>query len=155
MCLLDEVTDWDATTIRCVAGSHRSLRHPLRTSHGLSSAIGVEYAAQAMAVHAALTHGESVRPHDPHGTAPDPGHGTNPAAPASHGVIASIRDTTLHVGFIDVFPEDLVITASIQSGDSGGAIYAYTIDAGPQRLIDGRAAVMFVAGQASRPESSR
>ena len=54
MCLLDEVVSWDAARISCRAVSHRDPDHPLRAHGRLGVACGVEYAAQAMAVHGAL-----------------------------------------------------------------------------------------------------
>src|SRR5580658_11189609 len=54
MCLLDEVLSWDATRIRCRSATHRSPDNPLRQHGRLGAACGIEYAAQAMAVHGAL-----------------------------------------------------------------------------------------------------
>src|SRR5271156_1476932 len=54
MCLLDEVLSWDATRIRCRSASHRTGDNPLRSHGRLGAACGIEYAAQAMAVHGAL-----------------------------------------------------------------------------------------------------
>ena len=54
MCLLDEVLSWDAAHIRCRSASHTSASNPLRLHGRLGAACGIEYAAQAMAVHGAL-----------------------------------------------------------------------------------------------------
>src|ERR1700752_1268025 len=54
MCLLDEVLSWDAMRIRCRSSSHRATDNPLRAHGRLGAACGIEYAAQAMAVHGAL-----------------------------------------------------------------------------------------------------
>src|SRR6478672_10306008 len=54
MCLLDEVLSWDAARIRCRSSSHRATDNPLRAHGRLGAACGIEYAAQAMAVHGAL-----------------------------------------------------------------------------------------------------
>jgi predicted hotdog family 3-hydroxylacyl-ACP dehydratase len=54
MCLLDRVVHWDSQRIHCRASSHRSADNPLRSRDQLSAACGIEYAAQAMAVHGAL-----------------------------------------------------------------------------------------------------
>ena len=59
MCLLDEVIAWDAHTIRCRSGGHRAADNPLRAQGRLGIACGIEYAAQAMAVHGALAAGGS------------------------------------------------------------------------------------------------
>jgi predicted hotdog family 3-hydroxylacyl-ACP dehydratase len=55
MVLLDRVDSWDAQTIRCSAQSHLALDNPLRQDGILSIYTGVEYAAQAQALHARLT----------------------------------------------------------------------------------------------------
>ena len=54
MCLLDEVLNWDATQIRCRSATHRTTDNPLRAHGRLGAVCGIEYAAQAMAVHGAL-----------------------------------------------------------------------------------------------------
>src|SRR5256886_11224671 len=54
MGLLDEVLSWDATRIRCRSATRRSPDNPLRLHGRLGAACGIEYAAQAMAVHGAL-----------------------------------------------------------------------------------------------------
>ncbi len=50
MCLLDAVIAWDATTIACLASSHRTPANPLAVRGRLEAVCGVEYAAQAMAL---------------------------------------------------------------------------------------------------------
>ena len=54
MCLLDCVETWDEERIHCRASSHRAMDNPLRVCERLGTACGIEYAAQAMAVHGAL-----------------------------------------------------------------------------------------------------
>jgi len=54
MCLLDRVLGWDERHIECAAESHRDADNPLRERGGLPVWAGVEYAAQAAAVHGAL-----------------------------------------------------------------------------------------------------
>ena len=61
MSLLNEVLKWDEDHIICLANSHRSKHNPLRNENALSSVCGVEYAAQAMAVHGALSTGDQMR----------------------------------------------------------------------------------------------
>ncbi len=76
MCLLDAVRFWDETTIVCTASSHHHPDNPLASHGTLDAVCGIEYAAQAMAVHGALT-----------ATA-----GRRPAA----GYLASVREVTCH-----------------------------------------------------------
>ena len=55
MCLLHAVESWDSSGIVCVAVSHCDHDNPLRRTDRLNSICGLEYAAQAMAVHVGLT----------------------------------------------------------------------------------------------------
>ncbi len=58
MCLLDAVRDWSAEAITCTATSHTDPANPLRADGRLGAANGIEYAAQAMAIHGALLAGQ-------------------------------------------------------------------------------------------------
>ncbi|MDD3577131.1 MAG: 3-hydroxylacyl-ACP dehydratase, partial [Halothiobacillus sp.] len=62
MCLLDRVIDWDEQKIECSAISHQAMDNPLRRNNRLGAAIGIEYAAQAMAVHGALLAARETAP---------------------------------------------------------------------------------------------
>lgn len=54
MCLLDEIDYWDQNKIQSSSRSHLSEHHPLRVRGCLSIVHGIEYGAQAMAVHGGL-----------------------------------------------------------------------------------------------------
>jgi predicted hotdog family 3-hydroxylacyl-ACP dehydratase len=123
MCLLDEVMEWDAQHIRCRSGTHRQPDHPLRSQGRLGVACGIEYAAQAMAVHGALA-----------------GKRRSDA-----GFLASLRDVRLHVLRLDDIESDLICDALLVAGDQGSALYEFAIgsEAERQRLLSGRATVVF------------
>jgi len=121
MCLLDHVAAHDAQQVRCIARSHRSPDNPLRAHGRLAAACGIEYAAQAMAVHGALlAAGAEPRP----------------------GFLASVRGAVLHVGRLDDIDDDLVVEAARVTGDSGTVLYDFTLHAGGRLLIEGRAAIV-------------
>ena len=61
MCLLDRVVDWSDSRIACAATSHAAPANPLRADGRLGAANGIEYAAQAMAIHGALLRSEERR----------------------------------------------------------------------------------------------
>ncbi len=82
MCLLEEVVAWDTSRICCRTSSHRNPQHPLRDATGLPVASGIEYAAQAIAVHGGLLAA--------HSSAPAPAF----RAPAA-GYLANAKDVTL------------------------------------------------------------
>ena len=131
MCLLDRVLDWDDTTIRCNAISHRDRNHPLRAHGRLSAACGIEYAAQAMAVHGALV------------AANAPGL----AAPAPRmGMLTSVRGVELHVTQLDDIDADLLIEARRVAGDLRAIAYEFTLRAGDRELLAGRATVILDVG---------
>lgn len=123
MCLIAEVLDWNETSIRCRSASHRSAHHPL-SEHGLLHAVcGVEYAAQAAALHGGLLSRQA-------GTA---------AAP---GFLAGLREVRLRRTRLDDLEEDLIIVVACQWADRGGLVYEFTVDAGRQRIVDGRLAII-------------
>lgn len=123
MCLLESVVHWDSQRIQCRASSHRSADNPLRSRNQLGSACGIEYAAQAMAVHGALL---------------APADGTRPHA----GFLVSVRGTTLHVPRLDNIGPDLDIEAVCLSSNDDNILYQFSLHAGGRLLLDGRAAVV-------------
>ena len=130
MCLLDAVLAWDSGQIHCRASSHRQPDNPLRAAARLGAACGIEYAAQAMAVHGALL--------APEGAPPRPGY------------LASVRSVQLAVDRLDDLPQDLDIVAERLSGDEHNILYLFRVEHAGDLLLSGRAAVMLVA----QPESS-
>jgi predicted hotdog family 3-hydroxylacyl-ACP dehydratase len=134
MCLLDRVLQWDAESIRCEATSHSLPDHPLRAHGRLGAACGVEYAAQAMAVHGALLAERSCA-----------NVGTDaPPAPRA-GYLAGVRGVTLHVERLDTIAEPLTIDAQRMTGDDNTVIYGFSVKAGAQVLVSGRAVVVLDA----------
>jgi predicted hotdog family 3-hydroxylacyl-ACP dehydratase len=131
MCLLDEVIEWDARHVRCRSGTHRSPDHPLRSRGRLGIACGIEYAAQAMAVHGALAGGA-------------------PEARPESGFLASLRDVRLHVLRLDDIESDLYCEAALIAGDGSSALYEFALSCDAKlldskRLLSGRATVIFDA----------
>ena len=120
MCLLEEVLSCDDERIACRAVSHRDAANPLRESGELHAVCGVEYAAQAMAIHGALCGGCDVAP----------------------GVLAGVREVHLAVERLDDVHEDLVVTARRLVGDRTRLLYEFTIAAGAREIVRGRATVI-------------
>lgn len=123
MCLLEAVTEWDEAHIVCRASSHHKLDNPLRANQQLGAVCGIEYAAQAMAVHGALL-------------AP-PDH-----AVARVGYLVSVRGTRLHVLRLDDIADDLAIEATCITRSANNILYQFNIRAAGQILLTGRAAVV-------------
>ncbi|WP_412103162.1 3-hydroxylacyl-ACP dehydratase [Polaromonas sp. SM01] len=135
MCLLDAVTSWDHSHIQCQANSHNAHYHPLRAYGRLGAACGVEYAAQAMAVHGALV-AESLT----EGSA---------NIPPRVGYLASMRSVTLHVDRLDTVTGPLTVSAERITGDDNTVLYNFKVQAGAQTLLSGRAVVVLDAAALS------
>ena len=126
MCLLDEVLEWDAESVRCLSHRFAAPDNPLRRADGtLGTACGIEIAAQAMALHGRLT--------APSGGPPIPGY------------LVSLRDVNLATPTLDS-TGPLTISATRLLGDAGSASYAFTITGEGADLLTGRATVLFGAG---------
>ena len=122
MCLLDRVLAWDAQRFVCSASSHRDANNPLRQFDRLGAACGIEYAAQAMAVHGAL-----AAPLE---------------APPRPGMLVSVRAVQLHATRIDDLVADLTVNAERISGDASMLLYQFSVHAADRLLLEGRASVL-------------
>jgi len=139
MCLLERLESWDGDSIICIATSHRDADNPLRRGGRLHAVAGVEYAAQAMALHGNLLSAT---------TAMDGGSAENAGAvfrPPAMGYLASVRDLKLDLDDLGTVAEDLRVTARRLSGDASGFIYEFEIRAGARALLSGRLAAKLLA----------
>jgi predicted hotdog family 3-hydroxylacyl-ACP dehydratase len=125
MCLLEGVLDWDARRIVCRAASHRDPANPLRVAGILPAACGIEYGAQAMAVHGALL--------DARGAA------------LGRGYLASVRAVKLHAARLDDVEGPLRVSAERLSGEGDHILYAFSVAGDAGELVGGRAAVVLDA----------
>ena len=123
MCLLDGVLDWDLNGIRCVSAAHRSSGNPLRSHGRLAAACGIEFAAQAMAVHGALLQPDSQRGRQ-------------------FGYLASVRGVELYVGRLDDVADDLIASAGQLGGDGVSVLYRFSLHGGHRLLLEGRATIV-------------
>ena len=125
MCLLAGVTQWDATHISCTAHSHRNPDNPLAHHGRLHALSGIEFAAQAMAVHGGLTGLVGRRPRA--------------------GLLVSVRDAVARVQYLSDFAQDLQIEAEQLMAGDNGVTYSFSIHAGDRELLAGRATVVLDA----------
>jgi predicted hotdog family 3-hydroxylacyl-ACP dehydratase len=139
MCLLDEVLDWNAQHIRCRTATHRAPDNPLRSHGRLGIACGIEYAAQAMALHGALAGGAAEGAAD---AAVDAFAGGS----ARVGLLASVRDVRLMVLRLDDIVSDLICEVTHLAGDSRTALYEFALRDRDRSLLSGRASVILDAG---------
>jgi predicted hotdog family 3-hydroxylacyl-ACP dehydratase len=122
MCLLEEVLEWDENAIACRAVSHRDSANPLRNPDGLSAIVGVEYAAQAVAVHGGLSTEKLT----------------------GRGYLAALRDVVCSVERLDTERADLVVSATRVAAESGRLLYDFRIEGGGRELLRGRLSVVLV-----------
>jgi predicted hotdog family 3-hydroxylacyl-ACP dehydratase len=126
MCLLAAVVGWSQDLISCRAVSHVDPANPLRAEGRLGAASGIEYAAQAMALHGALLAGVADGPRQ--------------------GYLTSVRGVRLHVARLDDLPGELDVRAERISGDADHVLYRFSVSHAGDRLVEGRAAVILDAG---------
>ena len=129
MCLIDNVIGWDAGAIRCVTQTHVQGDNPLRAQGRLGALCGIEYAAQAMAIHGAILHWGNAAPGDPCGPV--------------QGYLAALRDVQSLVERLDDLAPELEIAAVRFAALAGGAIYDYEIRHATRTLQTGRLTLKF------------
>jgi predicted hotdog family 3-hydroxylacyl-ACP dehydratase len=122
MLLLDGVLFWDADRIQCVSRTHRDPHNPLRSEEQLPALCGIEYAAQAMAIHGALA-------------------GSVESAPRA-GYLASLREVVCRARRLDNLDGDLVVGAERLMGEESRVIYSFEVRVGDTDVLRGRAAVV-------------
>jgi predicted hotdog family 3-hydroxylacyl-ACP dehydratase len=138
MCLLDEVLSWDATRISCRSSTHRAADNPLRAHGRLGAACGIEYAAQAMAVHGALVAASAP-------LASTVATSVRGSIGTALGYLASVRNVVLYVARLDDLESDLIASAERITGDGHTVLYEFSVWNAAQPLLSGRAGIVFEA----------
>jgi predicted hotdog family 3-hydroxylacyl-ACP dehydratase len=148
MCLLDEVLSWDAAHIRCRSSSHRAADNPLRAHGRLGAACGIEYAAQAMAVHGALVAASAP-------LASTVSTSIRRSIGEAVGYLASVRNVALHVARLDDLQSDLIAAAERITGDGRTVLYEFSVWGAVRLLLSGRASIVLDAASATSPGPRR
>jgi predicted hotdog family 3-hydroxylacyl-ACP dehydratase len=130
MCLLDEVTRWDARSIRAASRTHLAADNPLRSAGGIPALSAVEYAAQAMAAHGALAGSIDGRPRA--------------------GYLVSLRGVACTVASLDGLEGDLTVDAEHVAGDAERVMYAFRVAVGDREVLSGKATVVLDAAPVER-----
>ncbi|WP_308389620.1 hypothetical protein [Acidithiobacillus sp. AMEEHan] len=124
MCLLDEVLEWDADTLSAVSQRYQHANNPLRrcdATFGTASAI--EIAAQAMALHGALTASLAESP--------------------SPGYLVSLRNVHIEAPVLTDALGPLQILVRRHESSIAGARYSFLISAAANPRVSGLAMVIF------------
>lgn len=124
MCLLEQVSHWDEHSITCRSHSHRFEDNPLRNTDCLPVEAGIEYAAQAMAIHGALQAREQA-----------------PGAEPRVGYLAVLSKVEWRVQRLDDLAAELEISARCLAATATGSHYQFNVTAAGQTLISGQALV--------------
>ena len=122
MVLIDRVCHWDSHTIACRASSHRSADNPLWCGGRLSIYAGLEYAAQAMAAHAKLVADAEETPR--------------------RGFLATASKIAAHTDRLDSISAELDIKATQMVSNGDSSLYAFTISAVGDVLLEGELMVV-------------
>lgn len=130
MVLLDEVVHWNEAGLRARTRSHLNADNPLRDACGLHIVCGIEYAAQAMALHGALCSTRS----------PENGPGR-----ARVGLLANVRDVRFLARRLDEDATDLIVDVRPIASSLQAAIYEFAASSLRRELLAGRATVVFDA----------
>ena len=136
MSLLDEIIAADETTLTAQAVSHRDADNPLRIDGKIAMVNGVEYAAQAMAVHGSLMLEKRQAVNKEQLEVPQ-------------GYIATLRNIELNVPYFpeaDSSSEPLLIKVAQLMSDVNGFTYQFDIHCEQKLLISGRITVFLVHG---------
>lgn len=121
MCLLDGVLDCDDTRIRCRSRTHLAHDNPLRAAGRLGAACAVEYAAQAVALHAAALRAQRG------------------VAGRVQGMLAAVRELQLLTGRLDEPAHgELDIQCTRTAAVAQGLAYDFRVDGRSGALALGR-----------------
>lgn len=121
MCLLRRVHAFDDAMIECRVDSHKDAANPLRNAAGLPVSAGIEYAAQAMAAHGALSARDGSRPRS--------------------GYLAVLSRVEWFCERLDDLPGELTVIAHRLASSSQGSNYRFQLVHEEQSLLEGQAVV--------------
>ena len=124
MCLLHRVLHWDECSIRCTAISHRDPDNPLRVAGGLATLAGIEYAAQAAAVHGSLL---------------------NATKEPRNGVLAALKNVITTREWLHDATDEIVVETILLHSDPSGGIFTFAIFGGAERALSGQFTLMYLA----------
>ena len=122
MCLLSGVTQFNETHIMCTAESHLDPCNPLAHNGKIRTLNGIEFAAQAMAVHGGLTGLVDKRPRA--------------------GLLVSVRDVVAHTEYLSDSAETLHIEAEQMMAENNSVCYNFRLHTRDKELLRGRATVI-------------
>lgn len=130
MSLLHEVVNSDQKSLLATAISHLDADNPLRLKGKIAMINGIEYAAQAMAIHGSLL-SEWSKPAE------------LPTSPQT-GYIATVRNIDIKVPFVPETDSPLNVEVEQLMSDGNGFTYQFHISCEQQSLISGKITVFLI-----------
>lgn len=121
MCLLDEITAVNKQTLTACAISHQDKLNPLMLDGKIATINGVEYAAQAMAV-----------------------HGSFLSEKTQSGYIATVRNIELFTPYLPQNNLPLIINVEQLMSDKNGFTYQFQIQCKQQNIISGKITIFLM-----------
>jgi predicted hotdog family 3-hydroxylacyl-ACP dehydratase len=124
MVLLEKVRHCNSDTLECETTTHLQEDHPLRIEGQLSIFTGIEYAAQAMALHSFLN--------------------ADYEGKAKTGFVAVTSRVKPYFDFLDQVQDTLNISVALVDASGGGSLYEFCISYGADKaaVLDGKLLVM-------------
>jgi predicted hotdog family 3-hydroxylacyl-ACP dehydratase len=128
MRLIDRIVSYDEQRIVCESDSHRVADHPLADDGVLSILCGLEYGAQAMAIHGGLLAAAQPK-----------------RTRARHGYLVAASDLRWFVARLDQCAAPLTIEAVSEFRSDNQVAYRFEIRAAATTLLTGSASVLLDA----------
>ncbi|MCI4410041.1 MAG: hypothetical protein JHC38_00050 [Thiotrichales bacterium] len=131
MCLLDNVLSFSENMLVCDTRTHQMSNHPLAVENGVLGAMtGIEYAAQAMAIHGVLVREAEGNPIKP-----------------KKGYLVSVRDVVSRIDRLDTVQSTIIVSVKKIAGDIRMLIYDFELSSQGNIITAGRASVIPDADQ--------
>lgn len=128
MILIDSLLESTENVLLCRANSHLKADNPLRIDGVLSVFAGVEYAAQAMAVHGRLSREAT-------------------ASPPVRGFVAVASKLEAHAEQLDAIASPLQIRVERVASNHDSSLYTFTLHAEQQLLLEGQLMAVLEASE--------
>ncbi|HTT09980.1 MAG TPA: hydroxymyristoyl-ACP dehydratase [Burkholderiaceae bacterium] len=122
MRMIAAVVRWSDEDIECTVLSHRDAANPMRIDGRLPAVCGLEYGAQAMALHGALVAGRDAKPRV--------------------GLLVAAHELAWQVARLDTIAGALTVCARCLLGSAYQVAYEFDLRDGVRSLVHGRASVM-------------
>jgi predicted hotdog family 3-hydroxylacyl-ACP dehydratase len=129
MLMIDRVHRWDDAAIVCESARHLDPANPLRRAGGLPAVCGLEFGAQAMAIHGRLVASGSAAPQ----------------GAARFGMIIAANELRWKHDLLDAAGPLLTIRAWRLFGSDNQIVYGFALDGREPDLVCGRASVVLAA----------